>query len=69
MSRPYRTSSEAIEIIYADEFLVVVNKPTLLLSVPGRGEEKKDCLITRLAVEFPNILTVHRLDWETSGLT
>ena len=69
MSRPYRTSSEAIEIIYADEFLVVVNKPTLLLSVPGRGEEKKDCLISRLAVEFPNILTVHRLDWETSGLT
>lgn len=69
MSRPYQASSEAIEIIYADEFLVVVNKPTLLLSVPGRGEDKKDCLISRLAVEFPNILTVHRLDWETSGLT
>ena len=41
----------------------------MLLSVPGRGEDKKDCLISRLAVDFPEILTVHRLDWETSGLT
>ena len=57
-----------IEIIYADEELVVVNKPSLLLSVPGRGADKQDCLVSRLAVEFPGILTVHRLDWETSGL-
>ena len=69
MSRPYRTSTEEIEIIYADEFIVVVNKPALLLSVPGRGEEKQDCLISRLATQFSDILTVHRLDWETSGLT
>ncbi len=58
-----------IEIIYADDYLVVANKPTLLLSVPGRGEDKQDCLISRLSVKFPAILTVHRLDWETSGLT
>ncbi len=62
-------SFNEIEIIYADDYLVVVNKPTLLLSVPGRGEDKQDCLISRLAVKFPSILTVHRLDWETSGLT
>ena len=58
-----------IEIIYADEALIVVNKPTMLLSVPGRGDDKKDCLISRLGVDFPGVLTVHRLDWETSGLT
>ncbi len=69
MSRPYYASTEAIDIIYADKFLVVVSKPALLLSVPGRGEEKQDCLISRLRSDFPDILTVHRLDWETSGLT
>lgn len=58
-----------IEIIYADNSVVVANKPTLLLSVPGRGEDKQDCLVSRLSVDFPGILTVHRLDWETSGLT
>lgn len=69
MSRPYQTSNENIDIIYEDEYLVVVNKPTLLLSVPGRGEDKQDCLIRRLEEKYPGILTVHRLDWETSGLT
>ncbi len=69
MSRPYQASTEKIDIIYADKFLIVVNKPPLLLSVPGRGEEKQDCLISRLNSDYPDILTVHRLDWETSGLT
>lgn len=41
----------------------------MLLSVPGRGVDKQDCLISRLAKNYPDILTVHRLDWETSGLT
>ncbi len=61
--------NSGIEIIYVDEYLLIANKPTLLLSVPGRGEDKQDCLISRLAVRYPSILTVHRLDWETSGLT
>ncbi|WP_246540419.1 pseudouridine synthase [sulfur-oxidizing endosymbiont of Gigantopelta aegis] len=69
MSRPFQSSNEKITIVYEDEFLLVVNKPSLLLSVPGRGEAKQDCLISRLAVKYPSILTVHRLDWETSGLT
>jgi tRNA pseudouridine32 synthase/23S rRNA pseudouridine746 synthase len=46
----------------------VVDKPTLLLSVPGRGPEKQDSVVTRLASEYPGIREVHRLDWETSGL-
>ncbi len=68
MSRPFSSSQQSIEIIYSDDAIVIVNKPTLLLSVPGRGPEKQDCLISRLSMQFPSILTVHRLDWETSGL-
>jgi tRNA pseudouridine32 synthase/23S rRNA pseudouridine746 synthase len=58
----------SIRLLYVDEDLLVVDKPTLLLSVPGRGPEKQDCLVSRLAAEHGEILAVHRLDWETSGL-
>lgn len=57
-----------LEILYEDEALLVVNKPYGLLSVPGRGEEKQDSLITRLQRQFADALIVHRLDMETSGL-
>jgi tRNA pseudouridine32 synthase/23S rRNA pseudouridine746 synthase len=46
----------------------VVNKPCGLLSVPGRGSDKADSLTTRVQKEFPNALSVHRLDMFTSGL-
>lgn len=55
-------------IHYQDDDLLVVEKPSGLLSVPGRGEEKQDCLQSRLQKQFPEVLTVHRLDMETSGL-
>jgi tRNA pseudouridine32 synthase/23S rRNA pseudouridine746 synthase len=58
----------APEILYADATLLVVNKPAGLLSVPGRGEDKQDCLSGRLQGEFPDALIVHRLDMHTSGL-
>ena len=58
-----------IEIVYQDAALLVINKPTLLLSVPGRAEDNKDCLVTRLQEHgYPEARIVHRLDWETSGL-
>lgn len=57
-----------IEVLYADDVMVVVSKPADLLSVPGIGEAKKDCLASRLQVEFPTIRIVHRLDYATSGL-
>ncbi|KAA0875132.1 RluA family pseudouridine synthase [Nitrincola tapanii] len=56
------------DIVYADDVMLVVNKPEDLLSVPGIGEEKKDCLVTRLQREFPTVRIVHRLDFATSGL-
>jgi len=46
----------------------VVDKPTGLLTVPGRGPDKQDCLYHRVLEEFPDVLMVHRLDMDTSGL-
>ena len=58
-----------IQIIHQDAALLVINKPTLLLSVPGRAEDNRDCLVTRLQENgYPEARIVHRLDWETSGL-
>jgi tRNA pseudouridine32 synthase / 23S rRNA pseudouridine746 synthase len=57
-----------LEVIYADASLAVLNKPSGLLSVPGRGEDKQDCLIARAQQTWPDALTVHRLDMATSGL-
>lgn len=53
---------------HADAWRVVVDKPSGLLSVPGRGEDKQDCAWSRVAAAFPDALIVHRLDQSTSGL-
>jgi tRNA pseudouridine32 synthase/23S rRNA pseudouridine746 synthase len=58
----------ALSLIHIDRSLIVVEKPARLLSVPGRGPDKQDCLIARLQTEFPDALIVHRLDFDTSGL-
>ncbi|ESQ74718.1 pseudouridine synthase [Asticcacaulis sp. AC402] len=55
-------------IVYADEAVVVADKPAGLLSVPGRGPDKQDCLVSRVREIYPDALTVHRLDMATSGL-
>lgn len=54
--------------LYEDKYLLVLDKPSGLLSVPGRGPEKQDCLIHRALVYWPDALVVHRLDMATSGL-
>ncbi len=55
--------------IFCDPTLLVVDKPAGLLSVPGRGEERQDCLVARLHRQgYPDALTAHRLDMGTSGL-
>ena len=56
------------DILFQDEHLLIVNKPAGLLSVPGRGEDKQDCLSARIQQRFPDALVVHRLDMATSGL-
>ena len=56
------------DLIFADSDILVVNKAPDLLSVPGRGPDKQDCLIHRVQAVYPDALAVHRLDMATSGL-
>lgn len=57
-----------IETLYADDCLILVNKPEDVLSVPGRGPDKKDSVISRVQTQYPTARIVHRLDCATSGL-
>ena len=60
-----------LRIIYRDSDIIIVNKQSGLLSVPGRGIEKSDCIESRVKRLFPDTIkqpAVHRLDMETSGL-
>jgi tRNA pseudouridine32 synthase/23S rRNA pseudouridine746 synthase len=57
-----------INIIYQDEYIVAVNKPQALLSVPGLGPDNQDCMISRLEELIPDAKVVHRLDCYTSGI-
>ena len=57
--------------VYEDEHLLVVNKPSGLLTVPGRSAALQDCVVSRLRARYPDAtgpLVVHRLDMDTSGL-
>lgn len=57
-----------LPLIFVDDALLVLDKPTGLLSVPGRGPDKQDSLTSRVQRLFPDALVVHRLDMATSGL-
>lgn len=57
-----------IPVLHEDGDVLIVDKPSGLLSVPGKGEDLQDCLITRLTRAFPTVRLVHRLDRDTSGV-
>jgi tRNA pseudouridine32 synthase/23S rRNA pseudouridine746 synthase len=57
-----------LQFHHLDADLLVVDKPAGLLAVPGRGEDKQDCLSARIQSLYPDALVVHRLDMATSGL-
>ncbi|GAB2903737.1 RluA family pseudouridine synthase [Microbulbifer echini] len=57
-----------LSIVYEDSSLLVLNKPSGLLSVPGRDLAHKDSLTSRVQQSYSEALTVHRLDMDTSGL-
>lgn len=59
---------EGLRLIHEDGDCLVLDKPAGLLTVPGRGAEKADCLAFRVQKRFPEALIVHRLDMGTSGL-
>ena len=57
-----------LQIIYQDDDIIVLDKPSGLLSVPGKAPEHADSLQTRVQRVFPNASVVHRLDMATSGI-
>lgn len=62
------TLMSELNCVYEDEHLLVLDKPSGLLCVPGRGPDKQDCLSLRALQHFGDALVVHRLDQATSGL-
>ncbi|MBH2018764.1 MAG: RluA family pseudouridine synthase [Burkholderiales bacterium] len=62
------TADFPFQTLHADDSLLVLNKPSGLLAVPGRGADKQDCLSRRVQSLYPDALIVHRLDMATSGL-
>ncbi len=65
---PYEPPTDPLVILKADDHLLFVDKPEGLLSVPGKGADLADCLLSRLEAKWPGILLVHRLDRDTSGV-
>lgn len=64
----YTPPDTPLDILHEDHEILVVNKPAGLLSVPGKGPDLADCLIARLEAAYPQVLLVHRLDRDTSGV-
>ncbi len=68
MSSAYVPPQDPLHVLHEDHELLAVNKPSGLLSVPGKGPELADCLLSRVQEAFPTALLVHRLDRDTSGV-
>ena len=64
----YAPPDGPLEVLHHDHEVLLVDKPSGLLSVPGKGPELADCLIIRVQAVFPTALLVHRLDRDTSGV-
>lgn len=68
MDEIYTPPTDPLVVLHEDHELLFVDKPTGLLSVPGKGAHLADCLLTRVQEAFPTALLVHRLDRDTSGV-
>ncbi|MCH2164891.1 MAG: pseudouridine synthase [Marinovum sp.] len=64
----YSPPTDPLDVVHQDHELLVLNKPSALLSVPGKGADLADCLLSRAQDVFADALLVHRLDRDTSGL-
>ena len=64
----YEPPKTPLDILYIDEDVLVVNKPSGLLTVPGNELKHHDSLELRVKIEYPNSFLVHRLDMDTSGV-
>ena len=63
----YAPPEGPLSVLHRDADLLIVDKPSGLLSVPGKPAEHRDCLEARVKAAFPEALLIHRLDLETSG--
>ena len=69
MLESYHPSQDPwLMVLYQDAHIIVVNKPSGLLSVPGRLETHRDSIMSRVQRDFPQAESVHRLDMATSGV-
>lgn len=68
MSDDYNPPDVPLDVLHLDHEVLLVNKPSGLLSVPGKGEHLADCLLSRVQAAFPDALLIHRLDRDTSGV-
>jgi tRNA pseudouridine32 synthase / 23S rRNA pseudouridine746 synthase len=58
----------ALPVLFADDQILVLDKPSGLLTVPGNTPEKADCLERRAKADYPYARIIHRLDMDTSGV-
>ena len=65
---PHPVIAPGFRSLFEDAHFLVLEKPSGLLSVPGRGPDKQDCLSKRVQAVYPEALIVHRIDQDTSGL-
>ncbi len=63
-----RIAGDEPRVVHEDAWLAIVDKPCGLLSVPGRGDALRDCVLARMRARYPGATVVHRLDLDTSGL-
>ena len=56
-----------LDVLYEDDDIMVVNKPSGLLSVPGRLKEHHDSILSRIKSSYPDAFAVHRLDMGDVG--
>ena len=68
MSDVYSPPTDPLCILHEDAHIIAVDKPSGLLSVPGKGAHLADCLLSRVQAAFPDALLIHRLDRDTSGV-
>lgn len=68
MDDHYAPPDTPLALIHTDHQILLVDKPSGLLSVPGKGPHLADCLLSRVQAAFPEALLVHRLDRDTSGV-
>lgn len=68
LPEPLAIADRDLSIIFEDDWLIAVDKPAGLLSVPGRYADRQDSVLRRVRQSFPHALTIHRLDQDTSGI-